>query len=101
MHMQDAMQNSRVQNKEAIDVAMLAMEKPENHVKQSFRGGQNGRSLPAPHIFSSLFRKDNRPEDDKSWLDRLTDSLIDKLELRYEDEEEARSVSHLVLSQPS
>ena len=91
--MQDAMAKSRETNKEAIDKAVLAIEKPENNVKQSFKGGQNGRSMPMPqpHLLSALFKKDNREPDDKSWLDRLTDSLVDRLELSWEDDEQARS----------
>lgn len=59
-------------------------------MKEAFSGGQNGRFIPAPRIFYNLFRKDDRPKEDKSWLDRVTDSIIDKLELRWEDDEEAR-----------
>ena len=69
---------------------MLAVEKPQDNVKQAFSGGQNGRLIPAPKILYNLFRKDDRPREDKSWLDRITDALIDKLELRWEDDEEAR-----------
>ena len=69
---------------------MLAVEKPQDNVKQAFSGGQNGRFIPAPKILYNLFRKDDRPREDKSWLDRITDALIDKLELRWEDDEEAR-----------
>ena len=73
-----------------MDVAVLAVEKPQENVKEAFSGGQNGRFIPAPRIFYNLFRKDDRPKEDKSWLDRVTDSIIDKLELRWEDDEEAR-----------
>lgn len=85
------MRKSRVQNKEAIDSAVLEFEQPQNHVKRAFSGGQNGRSLPAPYLLSGLFKRERRDPDDKSWLDRVTDSLLDKLELNWEDDEEARS----------
>lgn len=75
---------------EAVDKAVLAVEKPQENVRKAFSGGQNGRFLPAPKLLVNLFRRDDRPAEDKSWLDRITDALIDKLELRWEDSEEAR-----------
>ena len=87
---QEAERTQTDQAKEAVDVAVLAVEKPQENVREAFSGGQNGRFVPAPRIFYNLFRKDDRPKEDKSWLDRVTDSIIDKLELRWEDDEEAR-----------
>ena len=87
---QEAERTQTDQAKEAVDVAVLAVEKPQENVKEAFSGGQNGRFIPAPKIFYNLFKKDDRPKEDKSWLDRVTDSIIDKLELRWEDDEEAR-----------
>lgn len=78
-------------------MAVLAVEKPQENVREAFSGGQNGRFIPAPRIFYNLFRKDDRPKEDKSWLDRVTDSIIDKLELRWEDDEEARMEVNLAL----
>ena len=75
-------------------MAVLAVEKPQENVKEAFSGGQNGRFIPAPKIFYNLFRKDDRPKEDKSWLDRVTDSIINKLELQWEDDEEARMEVH-------
>ena len=88
--LQEAERTQTDQAKEAVDVAVLAVEKPQENVREAFSGGQNGRFIPAPRIFANLFRKDDRPKEDKSWLDRVTDSIIDKLELRWEDDEEAR-----------
>jgi hypothetical protein len=87
---QEAERTQTDETKERVEVAVLAVEKPQENVRESFNGGQNGRFLPAPKLLYNLFRKDDRPKEDKSWLDRVTDSIIDKLELRWEDEEEAR-----------
>lgn len=87
---QEAERRSATSNAEAADKAVLAVEKPQNNVRQAFNGGQNGRFLPAPKILANLFRRDDRPKEDKSWLDRVTDAIIDKLELRWEEDEEAR-----------
>ena len=88
-----------MRSKEAIDSAVLRMEQPEDNVKRSFQGGQNGRDISSNHLLSGLFRREHKENDDKSWLDRVTDSLLDKLELNWEDDEEARlDVSTLTLS---
>jgi len=88
--LQEAERTQSDETKERVEVAVLAVEKPQEHVRESFNGGQNGRFLPAPKLLYNLFKKDDRPKEDKSWLDRVTDSIIDKLELRWEDDEEAR-----------
>lgn len=88
--LQEAVRKARVHNKEVIDSAVLAVEQPQNNVKDAFQGGQNGRDLGAPHLLAGLFKWDRKDQDDKSWLDRVTDSLLDKLELNWEDNEEAR-----------
>lgn len=89
--MQEAEKQSEGQRQEAVEKAVLAVEKPQDNVRRAFSGGQNGRFLPAPKILANLFRRDgSRSSEDRSWLDRITDSIIDKLELRWEDDEEAR-----------